>query len=374
MRSSVRPILILLPTGVGLAVLLCACGPKGPARPGPGAGAVPVVVAEAVAKPVAESLTLISTLAANEAVEIKSETDGIVQEVGFEEGQRVEKGQLLLRLDDTKLAATLAEAEASLRLSTLTFDRAKQLFQDKLVSQQEYDQAAATFDRTRASVDLMKRQLKDARVVAPFAGTVGARQISPGQVISKSTLLTTLVDLDPVKVDFYVPERFLSQVKVGQRIEIMVAAYPGRKFNGDVYFVAPQLDEATRRAQMKSRIANPEGLLKPGMFANLELTLELRPNAIVIPEIAVLWDGDAARVFVVKASPTNQTVELRKVELGVRTPGEVEITRGLQAGERVVTEGLQKVVPGAPVQVPAPGATNAARPVPEAGAAGGKPN
>ena len=323
--------------------------------------AVPVVVAEASQKPVAESLTLVGTIAANESVEIKAETDGIVQEILFEEGQQVTNGQSLLRLDDTKLAATLAEAEASLRLSTLTFDRAKQLYQDQLVSQQEYDQAAATFDRTRASVDLMKRQLKDARVAAPFAGTVGARQISPGQVISKTTLLTTLVDLDPAKVDFYVPERFLSQVQTGQRIEITVAAYPGRKFGGDVYFVAPQLDEATRRAQMKSRIANPEGLLKPGMFANLELTLELRPNAIVIPEIAVLWDGDVARLFVVKAGPTNPTVELRTVELGVRTPGEVEITRGLQPGEWVVTEGLQKVVPGGPVRVSAPSAgTNAA--------------
>jgi membrane fusion protein (multidrug efflux system) len=314
----------------------------------------------------------VGTIAANEAVEIKSETDGIVQEIGFEEGQRGEKGQLLLRLDDTKLAATLAEAEASLRLSTLTFERAKQLFQDKLVSQQEYDQAAATFDRTRASVDLMKRQLKDARLVAPFAGRVGARQISPGQVMTKATLLTTLVDLDPVKVDFWVPERFLSQVQTGQRIEITVAAYPGKKFGGDVYFVAPQLDEATRRAQMKARIKNPDGLLKPGMFANLELTLELRPNAIVIPEIALLWDGDVARVFVVKTTPTNQIVELRLVELGVRSPGEVEITRGLQPGEQVVTEGLQKIGPRDAVMVSGASATNAPAPAPKATNEGGK--
>ncbi len=359
-------------TGLMVAGVLSACGRKGSSAASAGPSmAVPVVVAEAKAKPVSESLTLVGTIAANEFVEIKSETDGVVQEVGFEEGQRVEKGQLLLRLDDTKLAATLAEADANLRLSTLTFERAKQLYQDKLVSQQEHDQAAATFDRTRASVDLMKRQLMDARVVAPFAGTVGARQISPGQVISKATWLTILVDLDPVKVDFYVPERFLSQVQTGQRIEITVAAYPGRKFGGDVYFVAPQLDEATRRAQMKARIANPEGFLKPGMFANLELTLELRPNAIVIPEIALLWDGDVARVFVVKA---DETVDLRKVELGVRSPGEVEITRGLQAGERVVTEGLQKVVPGGPVRVSAPAATNAAGPAPRAGGAGGQRN
>ena len=361
------------PVGVALAFLLAAC--KRDAAPGGGPGgasaapALPVVVAEVTSKPVAESLTLVGSIDANEFVEIKSETDGVVQEVGFEEGQKVEKGQLLLRLDDTKLAATLAETEASLRLSTLTFDRAKQLFQDKLVSQQEYDQAAATFDRTRASVDLMKRQLKDARVLAPFAGTVGARQISPGQVISKATWLTILVDLDPVKVDFYVPEKALSQVQTGQRIEITVVAYPGRKFGGDVYFVAPQLDEATRRAQMKARIANPEGLLKPGMFANLELTLELRAKALVIPEIAVMWDGDAARVFVVKS---DDTIELRRVDLGVRLPGEVEITRGLKSGERVVTEGLQKIDAKSKVRASAPPAAAGAGPAPPATEARGK--
>lgn len=363
-----------MPTGLALVCLVSACKRQA-AGPGTGgATAMPVVAVEAKAKPVSESLTLVGTLAANESVDIKSETDGIVQEIGFEEGQRVEKGQLLLRLDDTKLAATLAEAEASLRLSTLTFERAKQLFQDKLVSQQEYDQAAATFDRSRASVDLMKRQLKDARLVAPFAGTVGARQISPGQVMTRATLLTSLVDLDPVKVDFWVPERFLSQVQIGQRIEIGVAAYPGKKFGGDVYFVAPQLDEATRRAQMKARIANPDGLLKPGMFANLELTLELRQNAIVIPEIALLWDGDVARVFVVQTTPTNRIVELRLVELGVRSPGEVEIAQGLKAGELVVTEGLQKIGPASPVMISGAASTNALTPASKAAGDGGKTN
>ena len=307
-----------MPTGLALACLVSACKRQA-AGPGAGAGgarAVPVVAVEAKAQPVSESLTLVGTLAANESVDIKSETDGIVQEIGFEEGQRVEKGQMLLRLDDTKLAATLAEAEASLRLSTLTFERAKQLFQDKLVSQQEYDQAAGHV-RSHPRLGGPDEAPAQGRAAGgALRRHVGARQISPGQVMTKATLLTTLVDLDPVKVDFYVPERFLSQVRIGQRIEIGVAAYPGKKFGGDVYFVAPQLDEATRRAQMKARIANPDGLLKPGMFANLELTLELRPNAIVIPEIALLWDGDVARVFVVKATPTNQTWSCAGLELG----------------------------------------------------------
>jgi len=267
-------------------------------------------------------------------------------------------------LDETKPAAVLAEAEASFRLGEATFARSQQLFQEKLISQQEFDQVAATFARNRASVELMKRQLKDARIYAPFAGTVGARNISPGQVISRNTVLTSLVDLDPVKVEFYVPERFLSQVAVGQTIAIRVAAFPERTFSGEVYFVAAQLDAETRKALVKARIPNPNRELKPGMFANLDLTLTLRDRAIVIPEIAVLYDGDQARVFVVDS---NQVAVLRPVQVGLRLPGLAEIVGGLQAGERVVVEGTQKVVPGAKVSTdppPGPG-------VPGAGASSG---
>jgi len=336
----------------GLALLVCVvtgCRPQ-PGTGGPPAGAmvVQVVAADAKRQAVSDTLALVADIAANESVELKAETEGIVQEVLFEEGQAVAKDQLLLRLDDTKLAATLAEAEATFKLSGATFARSQQLLHDKLISQQEYDQAAASFDRTRAAVDLMRRQLRDAKVHAPFAGVVGARQVSPGQVITRATVLTTLVDLDPVKVEFYVPESRLSQAQVGQLIEITVPAYPGRKYRGKVYFISPKLDEATRRVLVKATIANPHAELKPGMFGNLELTVQLRESAVVIPELALLWEGDEARVFVVSS---NQTAQLRPVKVGLRLPGLVEVIDGVAEGERVVTEGLQKVVPGAPVRV-----------------------
>jgi membrane fusion protein (multidrug efflux system) len=203
-----------------LTLLLTACGrkPGGPQAGVPaGPRAIPVVAAEAKLQAVSESISLVGSVAANEAVELKAETDGLVQEIGFEEGQAVERNHLLVRLDDTRFATALAEAEAGFRLSEATFERSRQLFEDKLVSLQEFDQAAATFERNRATVDRLKRELKDARILAPFAGVVGARHISPGQVISRNTILTTLVDLDPVKLEFYVPERFLSRAQVGHR-------------------------------------------------------------------------------------------------------------------------------------------------------------
>jgi membrane fusion protein (multidrug efflux system) len=298
--------------------------------------------------PVAESLALVGSIAANEAVEIKSETEGIVQDIPFAEGQRVGKGQLLLQLDDSKFAAALAEAEASFRLSQANFDRSKQLAIDRLISSQEHDQAAATFEMNRATLELKRRLLRDTRIQAPFAGIAGARSVSPGQVITRSTTLTTLVDLDIVKVEVNVPERYLQQVKAGQPLEFGVAAYPGRKFKGDVYFIAAKLDEGTRTALVKARIPNEDGTLRAGMFASLELNLQLRESAIVVPEPAVLSDGDRFNLFVVG---TNLTAELRTVTVGLRLAGKAEILTGIRPDERVVVEGNQKLRPGAPVRL-----------------------
>ena len=319
---------------------------------GPQGGfAVQVVAVEAKRQPVTETLSLIGSITANEMVEIKSETDGIVQEINFKEGERVDQGQLLVKLDDTKLAAALAEAEANLKLSLANYNRAKQLFQDKLISQQEFDQAASTHAVNEASVDLKRRQLKDARIYAPFAGIVGARPISPGQVITRSTTLTWLVDLDTVKVEVNVPERFLRQINIGQPLEFSVAAYPGEIFRGEVYFISPQIVEATRTALVKARIPNADAKLRGGMFASMELTLQVRDSAIVIPEPAIMSNGDNFSVFVVDE---NSNAQIRPIEVGIRLAGRAEIIKGLNAGEKVVVEGVQKLRPGGAVKLAPP--------------------
>jgi membrane fusion protein (multidrug efflux system) len=330
--------------------LLSGCK-KQPAGGPPGGFAVQVVAVEARRQPVIETLSLVGSVTANEMVEIKSETDGIVQEINFKEGGRVEKAQLLVKLDDTKLAAALAEGEANLKLSLANYDRAKQLLSDKLISQQEYDQAASTHAVNEASVDLKRRQFKDARIYAPFAGIVGAQPISPGQVITRSTTLTWLVDLDTVKVEVNVPERFLRQIKIGQPLEFSVAAYPDEKFRGDVYFISPQIFEATRTALVKARIPNADAKLRGGMFASMELTLQVRDSAIVIPEPALMSNGDNFSVFVVD---TNSNAQIRPVEVGVRLAGKAEVTKGLNAGEKVVVEGVQKLRPGSAVKLAPP--------------------
>jgi membrane fusion protein (multidrug efflux system) len=311
-----------------------------------------VLAAEAKKQSVAETLSVVGTLTANESIEVKAETDGTVAEILFQEGQPVKKGDLLIRLDETKYAAALAEAEASLKLSSITYERNKELSREKLVSQQEYDQAAAQFQVNQATVELRKRQLADTRIFAPFAGLTGSRLVSPGQVIMKSTMLTWLVDLDTVKAEFNVPERFLRELKIGQALTFSVAAYPKESFRGEVYFLAPQIDPNNRTLLMKARVPNADRKLKPGMFANLELAFTLREDAVVIPESALMSVGERTSVYVISAEGTAQ---MRPVKVGLRMPNVIEITQGLQVGEKVIAEGVQKVRPGGAVKIAVPG-------------------
>ncbi len=364
-----RPAGVLL---AGMLLVAAGCKPKaaaGGGAPGGGRGGgmvMQVVVAPVGRQAVHETLPLVGTFAANEQVEIRAESEGFVESIAFAEGQMVAKGDLLLTLDETKLQAGLEEAESTLKLSRQTFERAKELLGARLISQQEYDQASSRLASDEATVSLRRRQMKDARVVAPFQGVVGARQVSPGQLVNRSMTLTWLVNLDPVKVEFNVPERFLGQVQVGQSIEVTVAAWPGRKFLGKVFFVAPFVDPFTRTVLMKAEVPNGERILKPGMFANLDLTLQIRTNAVVIPETALsqILEGDRAVVMLVDAA---STVEVRRVKLGMRLPGLVEVTEGLAGSERVVVQGLQKIAPGMKVQI-APATAS-----PEAAAEPGKP-
>lgn len=334
-------------TGLLVAVAVvagCSRKPGAPGAGGPGGFAVQVVAVAARTESVTETVSLVGNILPNEFIDLNAETDGIVKEIRFSEGQEVEKGDVLVLLDDTKLAPQVAEAEAQLELARTSFERNRKLYEDRLLSKQEFDTASASFKANEAAVDLKRRQLRDARIVAPFSGVIGARDISPGQVINKASRLTQLVDLDTVKVQVDVPERYLNQLKEGQQVEFRVAAFPKDVFKGEVYFISPQLDPGTRTAQVRARIPNADHKLRGGMFANLELTLQLRDSALVIPEPAILNNGDMTLVFAVTAT---NTVFPRPVTTGLRLAGKVEILKGLSPGDRVVVEGVQKLRPGA---------------------------
>jgi membrane fusion protein, multidrug efflux system len=338
------------------AILLLAFGAGCQKKQAGGPGQMPppqVVVAEATSETVSEKLSQVANIEANEMIDIKAEIDGIVQELSFNEGEPVKKGQLLVRLDETKLLAALDQIDANFKLAQANHERSKQLFDEKLISQQEHDQAAAVFQANKANLDFTRRQLQDARIHAPFDGVMGSRQISPGQLITKNTIISWLIDLDPVKVEFHVPERFLGQVTAKQRIEVNVEAFPQERFHGEVFFVSPYVDPTNRTALIKAFIPNPKLSLKPGMFGNLDLTLVVRERSTVIPEAAITQILTNSQAIVFSVDSENNA-QMRKIKTGVRQSGSVEVLEGMQPGEKVIVEGLQKVVPGGPVRIAGP--------------------
>jgi membrane fusion protein (multidrug efflux system) len=308
--------------------------------------ATQVVVVNAEHAPMNESLSLVGIVRANESVDIKAQVAGVIETIGFEEGRPVEKGALLIELDTDKLRASLDQAEANQRLAESKFARARDLAQSRGVTLQELEEASATFDASRANVDFYKRQIEEMRIVAPFSGVIGARLISPGQVVAPQQMLTTIVDLDPVKVELNVPQQSINRVEIGEKIELRVPALPGEKFAGEVYFIAPQLDPMTGAGVVKARVKNADVRLKPGMFANLDLTLKIKEASVTIPEPCLIPQGEEAMVYTVDEQ---MIARMRRVRPGLRKAGRVEILEGLAPGERVILEGWQKMRPGGKV-------------------------
>lgn len=335
--------------GIALTTMMPACSKSGSGGGGPPPGAkTRVKAAPAMVEPIEERIPLVASITANESVTIKSEIDGTVERISFREGERVKAGDLLIRLDTRKLEAAVADAEANFNLAEATRERAESMFRERTISAQEHDQALSTHASRKATLQLVRQQLKDAEIKAPFEGYVGARLVSPGQVISKAMALTSLVDIDPVKVEFRVPERLIGQVRVGQPIYFKVAAYPKEEFRGEVYFVSPDVDPATRTVLVRALQQNEDGRLRPGMFGNMDLVIESRANAVLVPETALVHRGDSVFVFIVDEDGKAQ---MKPVVPGIRLAGRVEIRSGLQGDEMIIREGLQKLGPGAPVMI-----------------------
>ncbi|MSR64921.1 MAG: efflux RND transporter periplasmic adaptor subunit [Verrucomicrobiae bacterium] len=332
---------ILLATGLVAAHVGCGGKPGG----GPPEMVVPVETALVTTERLEDKFSAVGTLDANESVDIKSEIDAVVEKIDFNEGSAVKKGQPLILFDATKWRAQHQQAKAELENAKIRAERADKLLKSDSMSQQEYDDAHAAARTAQAIFNLLEARLKETQIVAPFDGMVSERLVSPGAYVKAGDSLVRLVDLNPIKVNFGVPERFLTQLKPGQKVIAHVASLNKREFIGQVYFIDPQVDVMTRTIKVKAKIDNTDGALRPGLFANVELTLDVHENAAVIPEEAILAQVGATTVFVV----TNQQAMIRPVKTGLRIPGKVEIVDGLTLGEEVVTSGHQKLFPGVKV-------------------------
>ncbi len=346
-RSQLMPVLV--------ASLLAACAGEQPARPErgltPGGGRPVAVLAVPVqARPYTDEFTALGTARANESVEITSRTASIVTHIRFEEGQEVEAGQLLIELDRRELEADLAMAEASLRKVASQFERGKALAKTRIISEAELEGLEAELMIAEAEVRAARARLQDAYIRAPFAGTVGLRRVSVGDLVGPDTLITTLDDLRILKLEFTVPEVFIGTLRAGMPIEAHSTVYPQRSFKGEVRTIDSRVDPATRSVAVVAALPNPERLIRPGMFLTVDLQRR-RDEVLLVPEQALVPRQGRQYVYVVE---DGKAIE-REVELGIRAPGLAEVRQGLRSGELVITEGTQKVRPGTPVRIAATG-------------------
>jgi membrane fusion protein (multidrug efflux system) len=326
----------------------------------------PVVSVAVREQELARELRALGTARANEAVEITSKASNIVTAVRFRDGQAVQRGQVLVELDSAQARADLAAAQAALTDSTSQLARSRELLPTQALSKSQFDQITATQRADEARVAAARARLEDTVIRAPFSGRVGLRRISVGSLISPGTVIATLDDSSIIKVDFTVPEVNLSQLREGLPLTATSTAWPGRRFAGRVTSVDSRIDPVSRSVTVRAELPNPEALLKPGMFLNVEIVRDQR-NALVVPEEALVPEQNRQYVYVVDGG----TAQKREVRIGARSPGSVEILAGLALGERVIVEGTVKVREGGAVRdlamappAPAGAGTDRARPAP----------
>lgn len=317
-----------------------AAGPRGPQ-------ATTVAVAPAETTTITDRLSAIGTVRARESVVVTAEASGVVREVLFDHGATVEKGAVLLRLDDAEARAELAAARAELTNAQRAYDRASQLRRNGTIAQPVYDEAAAALESARSAVVLAELTLDKRTVRAPFAGRLGFREVSPGSYLTPGEEITTLDDVAVVYVDFAVPEESLAAVAPGQRVALLSAAHPGVAFAGRVVTVGSRVDPASRQARVRAEVPNGEGRLRPGQMVAVDVSVAERP-ALMVPAAAVVAVGYQHFVFVLDES---DRAARRTVRLGTRTGDRVEIVEGLEPGERLVIEGAAKLDGGDAVKV-----------------------
>lgn len=336
-----------------LLTALAACTPSDadPARKATqGPPAARVEVAQVRTGPLDRSWSAVGSLKANESVVVRPEIAGRIVRIGFEEGQRVAQGTPLFVLDDSVFVAQIAQAKANLQLSTRNSRRAEELFANGLISASERDAARASLEVNQAALNLARAQAAKTVIRAPFAGRAGLRGAAVGDYVNPGQDLVALEDLDQMKLEFRLPELALPDVAVGQPVQVELDAWPGQTFAAELYALDSRVADDTRSIAARARLDNPDGRLRPGMFARVTLVVSRKADALLIPEQALLARGGKSFVYTVEDGRAVET----EVEIGQRKPGEVEVVSGLHAGQTIVTSGLQRIGSGATVQTGPP--------------------
>lgn len=325
-----------------LAMPLPVFGQGGPQ----GGMGVSVETIEVRASELESSVNTVGTLLSEASATLRSEMPGQILAVHFDEGQLIAKGDKLYSLDAVVLEAEVNEARANAARSEAAFNRSKELHAKQLVSATEYDIARANFDVDTARLLSSRARLSKTVIRAPFDGFVGLRRINVGDYATIGQEMVDVVSLDPLRVDFSLPETLLSKVRPGQSVEVAADAYPGEEFVGKITAIAPKADVRGHNLEVRASLPNADLKLRPGLFVSVKVSLGIKPDAVVIPEQAIWPVGQNKIVFVV----VDGKAEQRIVKLGERQPGAVEVVSGLEVGEIIVTAGQMKLYDGAAVQ------------------------
>jgi membrane fusion protein (multidrug efflux system) len=302
--------------------------------------AVEVTRVASVAMP--QTITAVGSLRSDESVTLRPEIAGRITEILFQEGRPVAKGELLVRLDQSITQAEARQARANLTLAKAKYERSVDLAGRNFISGQAKDEARNNLEIAASSLALAEAKLRKTEIKAPFSGIIGLRAVSTGDYVREGQDMVTLQAIDPLKVDFRVPETFLRQVAVGQSVEVALDALPGKTYEGKVFAVDPLVDAAGRAIVIRAQVRNQDTTMRPGMFARVTLITREDKQALVLPEEALIPQGTDQYVFRVVDSKAERV----RVDTGQRRDGKVEILSGLARNDLVVTAGQLKLRDG----------------------------
>lgn len=323
------------------------------ARPAP---VVTVTAIEAKPETWRSSLTAVGSLESYQGIVLKTEIEGRVQRIAFESGAVVKAGDALVELDAASEEAQLKSLEARGKLAEITLARAKDLRANGTNAQADLDSAEASSLEAVAAVEELKATLAKKRIVAPFAGRLGIRQVNPGQFLNKGDALVVLEAVNPIYADFGLPQQDIAHIQPGLDVRVTIDAFPGRDFKGKIEAINPRISGDTRNVRVRAVLANPDELLRPGMFGRVEVLLPEEQQVLVLPATAVVYSPYGDSVYVIKDEKAadgsvKRTVDQQFVQVGPRRGDQVSILKGLNAGDQVVSTGQNKLRKGAAVKV-----------------------
>lgn len=297
-------------------------------------------------------LRSVGSLVASNGTEVSTEVDGIVNKIAFQSGQMVTTGDVLLHLDSAVDRATLAGIIAERRLAEIKLQRARDLIKRKAISQSELDEAEAQFDAASAQVEVQKARITQKIIRAPFSGLLGIRKVDVGDYLPKGKSIVSLNALDPIFLDYSVPENLFSRIQPGQTVEVDIGAYPGELFHGTIAAIESEVTTGSRALRIRAELGNSDMRLRPGMFAEVRTLAEAPKAVLIVPQTAISFNTYGDFVYRIETGEEEKlSVKRQQVQTGDVRDGQVEITSGLSLGERVVRAGLVKLRDGQAVQI-----------------------